>query len=179
MNKSLIKVLGHTIVPAFVLVVSKLIGVIFSAEVLSSNIKFKDISDSILKSGTFVNGSDLLEINSYSDLIMYVAIASYFSLILIRSVYLHNTHVNPIHVRRLHKLNLTALIKDTYDIYHEATVGMFFLWITNTIILINTFLERTYLWVSILTLLSSLLLSIILIHDVNREIKEFNTKRVI
>lgn len=171
MSQTLIKFLDNIIFPAAMLVFSKLAGIIITSKILDISISVKDYTNTIFGVGTFVPKEGLVLMTSYSDLIMYILVAAFFSVSLVRAIFFHSTHVKPTLILKLADRNLLNLIKDSYEIYNTAAAWLLFLWISNVLVLVNVLNNTTYVWIGVVATVSSIVLSIAMFQDVNREIE--------
>lgn len=171
MSKSLIKLIDYSLLPAVILVAGKAFGVLFAARIFDIEITIREYSNSIVNLSPAVSAEDLNTITAYSDLIMYCFIAAYFSFVIVKAVFLHDTHAKPELVARLANQNLLKLIQNSYEIYHMATIALAFLWIANILILVNSFSGVTMEWIAVFSTLSSIGLTTALLQDVHREIQ--------
>lgn len=171
MSKSLVTLLDNSIFPASVMVVSKFLGVILAIEFFNIQWSIKDYASSIFSIGTIVRPEDLATVTSYSDIIMLTALVLFFSFAVVRAVFFHSTHVRPTLLLKLATNNLLNLVRDSYEIYHNATIWLVFLLIADVLVWINVALGRTYLWIGIVGAISTIVLGVILAHDVYTEVQ--------
>ncbi len=172
MSKSFIKIVDASILPASLMILSKAIGIFVLTKILDIPISLTQYSDNLFSiGGQSLSLTDVKFITSYSDLIMYTVLAIIFSLNIFRAIYLHNSHIKPTLVTKLADNNLLNLIKDSYEIYHSATAWLGFTVLANAVILVNVINGVTYLWVGILTVIISALLTVLLLQDVHKEIE--------
>lgn len=171
MSKSLISLVDNSLLPAATMIVGKFLGVVFLVEIFNITWSVKEYSSSIFAYTSTLHKEDLLFVTSYSDLVMYIFLAITFTWIVIRAVYFHNTHVKPELASKLVNKNMLDLVRNSYDIYHQAASWLFFTAITNAVILVNVFTGKTYIWIGIITTLYTILLTVLLLQDVYREIE--------
>ena len=176
MSKSLLKLLDNSIFPACILILGKLVGVLLTLWYFNIPFSLRDYFSNIYSLRFIVQEESIKSVTSYSDLIMYIVIAVFFSITIIRAVFLHNTHVKPTLVTKLANSNLLRLVQSSYDIYHASTVWLIFLWVANIIVLINVFSGNTMAWVLIFCTISSVLLTAALLQDVFKEIESIKHK---
>jgi len=171
MSKSLVKLVDLSLLPAAIMIIGKFIGIIITIQLFNLPWSIKEYTNDIFSLTTSVNPTDLQTVTSYSDLIMFSIIALFFTFTIIRAVYLHSTHVKPTLVTQLADKNLLNLIQSSYEIYHSSAVWLLFSWIATILIGINTLAGKTYSWIGIAALVTSILLTVILLGDVYREIE--------
>ena len=176
MSKSLIKIIDYAVLPALLMVFGKIFGVFLVSQVLGIKISINEYADSFLSISPLVSENELMAITSYSDLIMYAFVAGIFSIVLIQAVFLHNTHTKPTLVVKLADANMLKLIQNSYDIYHSAFIHLLFLWIVTAVILVNGFLGKTYIWITLITMVASIIFTTILLQDIYKEIENIKSK---
>lgn len=131
----------------------------------------KDYAGSLFTIQTVVREQDLQLVTTYSDLLMLIFVATGLTVVIIRSVYLHESHINPMIVSRLANFNLLSLIKSSYEIYHKATIWTIFNILATVLILINVIAGRSAVWVGIIGVTATIILVVILLQDVYKEIE--------
>lgn len=171
MSKSLLKLLDNSIFPACIMVLGKLVGVLLTIWIFNIPFTLRDYFNNFYSLRFVVSEENLRTVTSYSDLIMYIFVAIFFSFNIVRAIYLHNSHVKPTLITRLANSNLLKLIQSSYEIYHSATIWLIFMWVSNILVLVNVFAGNTFSWIGILVTLTSILLS-----DVYREIENIKRK---
>lgn len=171
MSKSLVKVIDVALLPAALMVVSKLIGIFISAALFEIEIDISSAAESILSIRPVVESADLSALSTYSDLIMYLLLASGFTFILVQATHFHDTHINPRLLVKLNKHNLTGLVQSSFKIYHSAAIWSIVLWIATILVLVNAVVGATQWWVGITSIFASIIFSTLMIQDVYREIE--------
>lgn len=176
MSESLIKIFDYSILPAALLIAGKLTGVLVALKAWDLPWEFRDYSQSLFEAGTSVRAEDLKLVASVSDVVMYIFVATYFSITVIRAVFFHNTHVKPALVTKLANQSLLKLIQTSYDIYHSGATNLVFLWLATALIAFNVATERTELWIGVVSVVASIILTTLLLQDVYREIENIKHK---
>lgn len=172
MSKSLVKILDYSIFPASVLVLSKFFGILLVTHFFGIVWSLRDYSGSIFAVSTVLRSEDVTTVTAYSDLFMYIIAALFFSVAVFRAIFLHNTHTSEMVIMSLTKLNLLNLVKDSYTVYGMTAGWWIFMILGNLLIWVNIFLAKSYLWIGLLTTLSTVILSLVLLFDVHREISQ-------
>jgi len=171
MSKSLIKLIDSALLPAALMICGKVAGLYLVNKIF--NLTWGIITDpNNFFSVRIVYSSveDQITATSYSNLIMVLFLLIGFSLILIRALVLHSSHVSPRVIAQLATNNLMHLVKDSFEIYHEASVWLILLWLSLAALLINILLGRAYPWTGILCFTCVLLATITLLKDVMNEV---------
>ena len=155
MSISFIKLIDYSLFPAIILVLGKLIGVFFIAALFSIKIEIINFSSAVFAFETVVASADLPIVSSYSDLLTFIFMAFGFAIIIIKAVYFHDSHISFTTLNKLLKYNLLSILKSSFELYHSGTVWLIFLWLANLLILLNVIMQRTYLWILMITVIFS------------------------
>lgn len=170
MNQSLIKLVDAALLPAALMVVSKFIGLVATIAIFKLPWTIQQVSTDLLSVRPAVFMEDLTTASTYSDLIMYLIMAIAFSVVIVQATHFHDTHIHPRLLVRLSNNNLLGLVKSSYDIYHSASMWLVFIWLTAGVVWIDIVLNKTLLWVGILTIIANIVFTSLLLQDVYREI---------
>lgn len=170
-SRTLVKLIDEAIVPALVLVATKIFGVLFISQIknLVYDITFRTRLLP-LPTLSFYSYQDYVTANSYSNLIMLVAVSLGLLRILLKTNILHNTHVSPKVAARLARLNLSRLISTTLECYHQALVWFGFAWFVVILTAFYAYLGLVYKSFAFAGFLVILNLTWFFIFDIEREI---------
>lgn len=171
MSKSLVKLVDNSLLPAAIMIIGKFAGIILVIKLFNLPWSIKEYTNNIFSFSTVINAEDVTTVTSYSDLVMYFLIALFFTITIIRAVYLHSSHIKPTLVTRLANKNLLNVIQNSYEIYHSAVIWLLFTWISNVLILVNVAAGKTFGWIGLAATLTSIMLTVILLQDVYREVE--------
>lgn len=175
-SPTLVKLIDQSIIPGFILVFSKFLGVIIVAKIISASWKVAT-GTFFLPTFSFSNYQDYLTINSFSNLVMFLAIAAGTAFVLVRAHFFHASHISPsIHLKLL-KFGLEGLIAETYQLYHQAAVWLLFLWLATILILLQAFFGLSNPVIAITSFLISLNFSWFLISDIEQEVEIFRKQK--
>lgn len=171
MSKSLIKLIDASLIPAAVMICGKVAGLWFVNTVFNLNWGIQtDPNNFFSVKIIYENSSAQITAASYSNLVMFLFVFFGFTIVLIRAVFFHSSHISPRLVAKLATNNLLNLITDSFEIYYKATVWVFMLWLAFFTLLVNVLIGRAYAWTGGLAFMTSLLATIILLRDVSKEI---------
>ncbi len=170
MKNTLLKLIEYSIVPAILMALGKFAGILFVAALWNIPLDFDSASRNLLQFNTFVPEDSILLVSSYSDLFMFTVILIGMSVIIIKAIYFHDTHISNESVSKLAKYNLLNLVSTSFKLYHSGIIWLGFMWMANIIIVINYFQGLCYSWVLMISLLFSLSFSIIFFKDLFAEI---------
>lgn len=176
MSKSLLKLLDNSIFPACIMILGKLLGVIATLWLLNIPFTVRDYFSNIYSLRFIVQEENIKVITSYSDLTMYLILAIFFSLTIVKAIFLHSSHIKPSLMTKLANSNLLKLVQSSYEIYHSASIWLIFMWVSNVIVVGNVLAGNTYAWIGVLCTVVSILLTSILLQDVYREIENIKHK---
>lgn len=171
MSTKLTKLIDLSLVPASLVIISKFVGVYGFILIFDIEASFADVGSSLFNLGPVVSANDAIIIATFSDLLMFATIVTFFIVTLVRAVFLHSSHVKPTLISKLASKNLLWLVRGSYEIYHEAVVGITFLWLVTSLLFLNSLFGFTLLWVPLLAFFLSILLTASLIYDIYREIE--------
>jgi len=152
------------------MIAGKFIGLYLSIKIFELEWGIENLSNELFSSRPVMYKQDILTASSYSDLFLLLVMLGGFSLYVARAVFFHDSHVSPKILTRLAANGLLGLVKDSFEIYHRASVWLIFLWLSNITILINVLIGKTYTWVLLVGFVASILLTVILLRDVAYEI---------
>jgi len=175
-SKSLVKLIDFSLLPALILLVGKAVGILLTSRLFGTSLSIREYSSSLFSVTPVVPAEDLKFITTFSDLFMYIGIATFFSYVVIKAVFFHNTHVKPKLVTALANQNLLKLVQNTYEIYHMGAIALIFTWMANAIIIVNALSGRTFPWLAIASLISAVSITAILLLDVYKEIENIKHK---
>ncbi|OGC50911.1 hypothetical protein A2716_02655 [candidate division WWE3 bacterium RIFCSPHIGHO2_01_FULL_40_23] len=169
-SKILIKLIDEAIVPAVLLVSARVLGSIFVIKY--TGIQFEEKSTFLTL--YFSNHTDFLTVNSYSSLIMYGVVFAGGLFFLLKSRIFHDSHVTPVVAAKMFSLKLGNFIQSSFDVYSEGTIWLSYSYLMTIILSVQYYFKLVYGWVFVLSLALSVLLTLILVSDVEREL-EINT----
>ena len=177
MKKTLLSLIKYSLLPAVLLFIGKLLGILFVAGVFKMDVEFSLYDYNIFFFKTSVSGDDLLSLSSYSDIFMFLTIVLGMSFILFRALVLHDTHVSSGTIFKLAKYNLLNLISTSFELYHSGIIWLLFTWVSTIIILINCIKGISYVWVLFVAVVFSIFFSIIFARDLISEINLSNDEQ--
>jgi hypothetical protein len=171
MSKPLINLIDVALFPAALMVVSKFLGLIVTINLFNLPWTIKEVPQTFFAIRPGMLSEDVIIGNSYSDLIMYLALALGFSFVLLLATHFHNTHIQPRLLMRLANSNLAGLVRSSFDIYYAAAIWLIFIWVANILIWINVLVGKTYLWIGLASLIANVVFTALLLQDVYKEIE--------
>jgi len=177
-SKSLSALIDEAILPAFLLILAKFGGVVIVTLIIGSSWQLKFSSTlPLLPSFSYPDYQSYLVSNSYSNLLMYIALVFGCSFVLVKAHFFHSSHISPSLHAKLENLKLSFLISDTFSLYHQGVIWLLFLWLATVLILIQAFFELSYAWIAIISFLITLNFSWFFIADIEREIEIWRSER--
>ena len=168
-NESLQALLHEATIPSLLLVVTKMLGMFLLPMLLGYDYQFSFQWN--LTPFQFVFNSEIQAqiVNSYTNLAMFMIIFIGFFWVLIRSYHFHDTHIKPSMTAKLAELRMLHLITTSFEVYHSAFVWFCFMWLSVIVITIYYLLGMSFMWVFIGTFLTSVLMTYLLIDDLEKE----------
>jgi hypothetical protein len=168
-SESLKTLTREAFLPSFLLLITKLIGLLVLPKILGFDYQIVWQTDGIPFNVVFSTEEQALIVNSYSNLAMYGVIFLGFFWVLIRSYHFHDTHIKPATSAKLAEMRLLHLITDSFEVYHSAFVWFCYMWLAVIVSTIYYLMGLSYLWIFMGTFLSSVLMTYILIDDLEKE----------
>ncbi len=167
-SRILLRLISNSLLPAVVVVIAKVGALVFliqwfdlawGVNTLSG---FPGINFETLETTAFIN--------SYSNLVMFLAALVGLMWVLAKAYHLHDTHVTPGFVLQLLSWNLTGLLTTSSEVYQQGLVWLSYVWLITLLMGLQVYLGTNYLWIFIFSLAVSLLSTWYLVSDVEREV---------
>lgn len=163
-SKILIKLIDEAIVPAILLISVRIISVVLVSE-------YFRIPFSISNSGFIFNSSEsYVKVNSYSLLFMLAALVLGLSLTLVKSLFLHSTHITPKLTAKVFSLKLSSFIQNSFDLYSQGAIWLSYLYLLLLISAVMALFGLVYGWVFYISLATGILATVLFIIDIEKEI---------
>jgi hypothetical protein len=163
-SKILVKLIDQAIIPALVLLVTRILSVVVVARYFNVSVTFG-------ASGfVFSHPNDYILVNSYSTLSMIVVLTVGLFYILIKSLAFHDTHIHPKLTASLFSLRLSSVIQSSFDIYSQAIVWLSYTFLLTLVSGILSVFGFLYNWVFYVSLVLSVIAAALFIFDVENEI---------
>ncbi|MBU0535172.1 MAG: hypothetical protein ABIJ82_02600 [Patescibacteria group bacterium] len=165
LSKVLVKLIDRAIVPAILLLATRVVSIVLISRYLGLPVK-------ISKSGfVFESYADFVKVNSYSTLAMIVILILGLIYILLKSLAFHDSHIKPSLSAKVFSLKIQHLIQGSFHLYSEAAIWLsyaYLLLLFSGIMLVSKLL---YNWVFYMAAGVTLVSTILFILDVEEEIK--------
>ncbi len=171
-RKTLLKLIDEAVVPSIFLVATKVVSTLMINRLLDLSWEFSQ------GRVVYFSKEDFLLANSYSSLATFLAIVLGLLWVMVKVNFFHEDHIHPRLSAKLHESNLTQIIQSTLTIYSQAAIWLIYAWLTTVILLVQAWFNLSYRWVGGVGLGVSLLATIILAIDVERDlVKEKTNER--
>ena len=165
LSKVLIKLIDKAIIPALLLLSSRIVSIILVANYLDINYK-------ITKSGfVFQSSYDYVKVNSYSVVIMTFLLLIGLGYVLIKSIFFHDSHIKPTTTSRLFSLKAQSLIQNSFEIYTQGVIWLSYAYLLLIVAGIMTMSGLLYKWVFYTIFGTTLLTTLLLVLDVEEEVE--------
>lgn len=165
-SKLLVKLVDRAILPAVFLFAAKVVGTFFASAYLG----VESFNGLVAFNG--LSASEYIFVNSYSTLFVFVCVFLGMSFLLFKAHITHETHVSPYLSSRIASLRLNSIIQKSYDLFSEAGIWLMYSWLLTLVTIAQAALGAMYVWVPIIAFVFSVLSSILVIIDVEREFRE-------
>lgn len=167
LSRSLIKIIDRAIIPALLVFAAKLVGMVVANYYY--NLSY-DGAATIVPLFEYRSQEAYLMANTFSNLLVLAVIVIGFALMLIRAHLLHGSHISPKLSATLMQKQLTGLIVGSWELYHQAVIWMAFLWLSIILFALQALAGVAPWWLPLSSLAMALVLTWILIADVEKEI---------
>lgn len=174
------EVVKEASLPCFLLIIVKFLGMLILPYLLNFPYAIKWQLEVFPINFVFTSEAHAQIVNSYTNLAMYTVIFLGFLWVLIRSYHFHDTHVKPSTTIKLAELKMLHLISSSFEVYHSAFVWFCFMWLSVIVVSVYYLLALSFQWVFIITFLTSVMMTYLLIDDLEKEFyiwRLFNEKR--
>lgn len=167
-SRILLRLIDEAIIPAIVVVVAKTVAVVILIQWLGLEWQFN--TQSLIPGIVFDSPEVGVFVNSYSNLFLFLVILIGLGWVLTKAYHFHDRHVSPGFVLQLLSWNLTGLLSNSNEVYHQGLVWMSYLWLVTLLIGAHVLFGITFGWVLVVALALSLLATWLFVADVEREI---------
>ncbi len=155
MTSLLLKALKYSILPAATMIVTKLLGIYFTARYFgyAPEIGF-DKQGPFSIQLFFDNNEMTTKVNSYSDLLMFVSLFIIIIYINFRLRLLDSAQHNPKTIVKLTKLNLLKWVTDKSNNFLRMLIWNIYSLIGSLIVIVNFLADETYKWIGYLAIIA-------------------------
>jgi len=162
-SKILLKLIDQAIVPAILVVATRIISVMLISNYL--NIEFLINTQGIV----FQTTEEYLKVNSYSLLAVIVVLAIGMTLNMVGSTLFHYEHIKPEITAKLFSLKLHSLIKNSFQIYSRATIWISYLWLMLCVTGLMFYYQMVYALVFYTSVVITVIFTVILAMDIEKK----------
>lgn len=168
-SRILLKLIDEAILPAVLVIAGKIIGIFLVIQI--RQIPWTITVETGFPTLSFMTQSDLLAVNSYSNLLLLLLLSTGLGLFLFRAHLLHDTHINPALTVKMLNWNLTLLLINTFDAITAPTVWLSYLWLAVTLLIFMTWQGINYWWVTGFGLILVLIFTLSFVLDLEKEVQ--------
>lgn len=167
-SKLLLRLIDEAILPAVLVVFTKLVSLAALIRIFNYSWELKtSAAFPSLQMGTH---AQLVVVNSYSNLVTFAVVAAGLVWILAKAYHFHDTHVAPTMTLKLLSWNLTGLLSNSHEIYHQAVIWLSYLWLIFSLMIIHSAVGLQFVWLTVAVFAATIFLSWLFIHDIEREV---------
>ena len=164
-SKLLIKLIDQAIIPAVVLVSTRIVSMALLA-------MYYEVPFELTRKGFIFEGKEqYTQINSYSLLIMTAVLAISLAFFLLKAHVFHDTHITPKLTATLFSLRMQGMVQSSMDLYTKGTIWISYAYLMTILTGALALYYFIYAFVFYITLAVTILSSILLITDIENEIK--------
>jgi len=159
------------ILPAALLICAKAVGMALLNSFLGLDWGIQTIANSIMSvRAVYQNSSDVILVNSYTNLFMFICVVAGCMVITSKSVLFHHKKASPYFVLKLAKYDLLHLLKTSFHIYKEAFVWGVFLILTTVYIFLSFLWGETYAWIAGVSVLFAITFLWIMLQNIEEDL---------
>jgi hypothetical protein len=163
-SKILVKLIDESIVPAILLLVTRLVSVVMIAR--TNGIPFEIGVNGFV----FKNPSDYILVNSYSTFYMVVVVTVGLFYVLTKSLLFHDSHIKPGISAKLHDYKLKHMIQNSYDLYTQGSIWLSYCYLLMFVAGVMVLFKFIFPWVFYVSLVLCVISTILLIIDIEEEL---------
>jgi len=163
-SRTLIRLIDQAIVPAILLLCTRLMSVVLVSYFIGANFIFS------ANGFVFSDTSNYIIVNSYSTLAMVVVLAAGLIYILLKAFLFHDTHVSPKLTVKLFQHRMATLIQSSFELYSQGVIWLVYLYLISIVSIILGIFGVIYTWVSISSLVICGLATLLLVMDIENEL---------
>lgn len=171
-TKSLIKLIDEAVLPAVLLIVTKITSVFLAVYFAKIPFEIKFSSFLVfLPSIKFTNLSDYLLVENFSNVSIFSVCTLGTILVFVRLHYFHESHISPKLHAKLAKFNFESFITTSYHLYHQAAIWLAFTWLTVIFLIVSSFTKVTSIQIPIIAAILAANLTWIFARSIEREFR--------
>lgn len=170
---SFLKLIDDAILPAFLVVGTKVISFLLLALTLGLSLDWPaDLySFTTLSTKYLENTSIFIQVSSISSLFTLLTILFGFGWVVIKAHHFHASHLHPKWQQLFSRSGWEHLIQDSQEIYHQSIVWFTLSWGFFFYCLVATFIGLTFWWVPLLATAVVFSLTMLMLEDFLKEKK--------
>ncbi len=165
-SKTLLKLVDRAILPALLLLCAKVVGTVLANYYWHLAWDFTDTGI------TYFSQEDYVLANSYSSLLMFAVVFLGLVATIIKSRVFHEKVVSPRLSAKLASMGASSLIVTSYDLYSSALIWLSYGWLTTFVLAVSAYFHLNYSWVTLVALGLTGAATLLMVVDVERELKE-------
>lgn len=167
MKFNLLKLLDVSILPAFLVISAKILGLVIGLKFLGLD---ATIANPLSKKPLpWLDLPSLASLNTFTYSFMGLVLVIGTAWLLILAHYFHETHIQPKKAAKIEETGLSFLIINTHSLYHRLTIWLSILWFVSLLCLMESLNGLAYFWMSIVLLTISCVFTYILAEDLEIE----------
>jgi hypothetical protein len=169
-SRSLLKLIDEAIIPALLVFGAKLLGLVLANVVFRLDWTPAPYA-SFLPLMSYDSAASYFLANTLSNVIVLAVILAGFIWVLVRAHSFHSTHISPRLSVSLVSMQMTGLVADSWEIYHQAVIWLSYLWLSLLLFATQAFIGTTPWWLVAGGCLIGALFTWLFVVDVEREVE--------
>lgn len=164
-SKILVKLIDQAIIPALVLLTTRIVSVTLLSNYLGIPFQFSG------RGFIFDDQTQYLKVNSYSLLVMVIVLSLGLLFFLLKAYIFHESHITPKMTATLFSIRLPSLIQSSYEVYTKGAIWISYSFLMLMVTGALSLYGYCYAWVFYTSLGVSILSLLLFIFDVENEMK--------
>lgn len=172
MSKLLRKTLSAAILPAALVIVSKVVGMSLANSLYDLDWSIQTNTGNIFSvQVVYPDMASAVLCNSFSNLLMIIVLTVGLVILLLQSRYLNAAHQNPKVLVKFIQFDFVMWLTESSSIFPRLAVWTAFLWIATVVTIAQALQSMTYSWVAIMGLVSAVLITWAAAREFDKEIR--------
>ncbi len=170
---SLLKLFDEAVLPAFLVVGTKIISFLLVAIFLGLKLPLFSDLPSILFLTKWVSEDyeKFVQVSSVSSMFTFLVLLIFFGWVIIKAHHFHDSHISPRYHQKLVKNGWEHLVESSQEIYHQALVWFTLTWLFFFYVIVSTYAGLTAWWVPLIGTAVVFSLTMMMVEDVINEVK--------
>lgn len=167
LSRSLLKLIDEAIIPALLVFGAKLVGLVMANTYYNLSWDTQGLFPLI----SYRSSEAYAMANGFSNVVVFVVILTGFLTVLVRAHAFHATHISPRLSVSLVRMEMTGIVANSWEIYHQAVIWLALLWLSLIWFALQAMAETSPWWLVIGGTAIAAMFSWLFVVDVEREME--------